>query len=36
MAPQGAPTIAVIESILLIWIVSEADEWVDRIVWLPL
>jgi hypothetical protein len=36
MAPQGAPTGAVIESILLIWVASEADEWVDRIVWLPL
>jgi hypothetical protein len=36
MAPQGAPTSTVIESILLIWIASQADEWVDRIVWLPL
>lgn len=36
MVPQGAPVGAVIESILLIWIASEADEWTDRIVWLPL
>jgi len=36
MVPQGAPVGAVIESILLIWIASEADEWIDRIVWLPL
>jgi hypothetical protein len=34
--PQGVPVGAVIESILLIWIASEADEWTDRIVWLPL
>jgi hypothetical protein len=35
IVPQGAPVGRVIESILLIWIASEADEWVDRIVWLP-
>ena len=36
MVPQGVPIGAVIESILLIRIPSEADEWTDRIVWLPL
>jgi hypothetical protein len=36
MVPQGAPAGRVIESILLIWIASEHDEWIDRIVWLPL
>jgi len=35
MVPQAAPVGAVIESILLIWIPSEAEEWTDRIVWLP-
>jgi hypothetical protein len=34
--PQGCPVGRVIESILLIWIASEAEEWIDRIVWLPL
>lgn len=32
---QGAPVGKVIESILLVWIASEAEEWVDRIAWLP-
>jgi hypothetical protein len=36
MAPQRASTSSVIESILLIWIASESEEWRDLIVWLPL
>lgn len=36
IAPQGAPVGRVIESILLVWIASEADQWVDRIAWLPI
>jgi hypothetical protein len=36
MAPQEAGTGPVIESIVLLWIASEAEEWRDRIVWLPL
>ncbi len=36
IVPQGAPVGRVIESILLVWIASEAAEWVDRIVWLPI
>jgi hypothetical protein len=36
MVPQDVPVGLVIESILLIWIASEPDEWTDRIVWLPL
>jgi hypothetical protein len=36
MVPQGAPIGAVIESIVLIWIASEATEWENRIAWLPL
>lgn len=35
MVPQAAPVGRVIENILLIWLASQADEWVDRIVWLP-
>jgi hypothetical protein len=34
--PQGAPVGRVIESIVLMWIASEAEEWIGRIVWLPL
>jgi hypothetical protein len=34
-APQGAPVGRVIESILLVWIAPEAEEWTDRIAWLP-
>jgi hypothetical protein len=36
MVPQNAPAGRVIESILLIWIASEAGEWTNRITWLPL
>lgn len=36
MVPQGAPVGQVIGSVLLVWIASEADEWFDRIAWLPL
>jgi hypothetical protein len=35
MVPQRLPARRVIENILLIWIASEADEWINRIVWLP-
>jgi hypothetical protein len=35
MVPQGAPVDRVIESIVLIWIASDASEWIDRITWLP-
>ncbi|MEO5924036.1 MAG: DUF5615 family PIN-like protein [Bryobacteraceae bacterium] len=36
IAPQGTQVAAVIESILLLWIASNEEEWQDRIVWLPL
>ena len=36
IVPQGAPVGRVIESLLLIWIASEAAEWVERIAWLPI
>jgi hypothetical protein len=35
IVPQGAPVGRVIESIVLIWIASDAAEWMDRIQWLP-
>jgi len=36
MVPQGAPVGRVIESIVLIWMASDAAEWIDRIAWLPI
>ena len=36
LVPQGSSTGLVIESILLIWIASEASEWINRLTWLPL
>jgi hypothetical protein len=36
IVPQGASVGRVIESILLVWIASDANEWIDRIVWLPI
>jgi hypothetical protein len=33
---QEAPTALVVESLLLIWLASEAEEWVDGIRWLLL
>jgi hypothetical protein len=36
MVPQDAAIGPVIESILLLWIASEAAEWTNRIAWLPL
>jgi hypothetical protein len=36
IVPQGASISAVIESIIIIWIASEASEWAGRIIWLPL
>lgn len=35
IVPQGTPVGRVIESIVLIWIASDAAEWIDRIQWLP-
>jgi hypothetical protein len=32
---QGRPTREVAESLILIWAVSQAEEWRDRIVFLP-
>jgi hypothetical protein len=36
LAPQDAGTGPVIESIVLLWIASEAEEWRDTIAWLPI
>lgn len=36
IVPRGAPVGRVIESILLVWIPSEPEEWIDRIAWLPI
>ena len=34
--PLEAATGLVIESLVLLWVASEAEEWRDRIVWLPI
>jgi hypothetical protein len=36
LVPQVAPVGRVIESILLVWIASDAAEWINRIAWLPI
>jgi hypothetical protein len=36
LVPQGRPTRETAESLLLIWAGSQAEEWRDRIVYLPL
>ena len=36
LVAQWTPIAAVIESLVLMWVASEAEEWRDRIVWLPL
>jgi hypothetical protein len=32
---QKLPIAEAIEEIVLIWSVSDADDWIDRLVWLP-
>lgn len=36
IAPQHLPVARVIEELLLIWGATEAEEWKDRLAWLPL
>jgi hypothetical protein len=36
LAPQRKPTRLIAESLVLIWAASEAEEWVDRVVFLPI
>lgn len=33
---EGVPIGAAIEDLVLIWSASEADEWINRLVWIPL
>jgi len=33
---EAIPIAAAIEELVLIWSASEAEEWIDRLVWLPL
>ena len=36
LAHQRTPVLAVIESLLLIWVASDADEWAGQVEFLPL
>ena len=36
LVPQSRPTRIVAESLILIWAASQAEEWQDKIVYLPL
>jgi hypothetical protein len=35
LVPQGRQIGSVIETIVLIWIASQADEWSNRMAWIP-
>lgn len=36
IVPQHLPYAIVVEDLLLIWVASEAEEWINRIAYLPL
>lgn len=36
IVPQHLPYAVVVEALLLIWVASEAEEWINRIAYLPL
>jgi len=36
LVPQSLDVKTAIDELLLIWLASEASEWVNRLVWLPL
>jgi hypothetical protein len=36
LIPQRVEVRVAIEELLLIWLVSEASDWNDQLVWLPL
>jgi hypothetical protein len=36
VVPQHLPISAAADDLMLIWLATEAEEWVDRICWLPL
>ena len=35
LVPQGKRVSAVIETLVMVWLASEASEWDNRLVWLP-
>lgn len=35
LVPQDVPIGRAIESLVLVWVATDAEEWVDRIAWLP-
>jgi hypothetical protein len=36
LVPQSLEIGAAIDELLVIWLASEAQEWEDRLIWLPL
>jgi hypothetical protein len=36
LVPQSLDVATALEELLLIWVASEASEWADSLVWLPL
>ena len=36
VVPQSLAVVTVLEELVLIWAASQAEEWTDRIVYLPL
>ena len=36
LVPQYLPISRAVEELVLVWSVTEASEWINRIVWLPL
>jgi hypothetical protein len=30
------PIVVAIEELLLIWVASDSEEWIDRVAWIPL
>jgi len=36
LVPQSVDIGTAIHELLLVWLASEAKEWIDRLVWLPL
>jgi hypothetical protein len=36
LVPQHVPYTSVVDDLLLIWVASEAEEWINRLAYLPL
>jgi hypothetical protein len=36
LVPQHLPVAAAVDDLLLIWTVTEAEEWINRICYLPI